>query len=93
LIDRRSRFEVFLGIVVVMYEFNKLKMDVLIRKANLCNGYQKEFIDLLLVHGLLGLTPDNFLYLTSYGERKVGLIAPGIKKAKRLYAKIKNNED
>ena len=89
---RRSKFDVFLDIVIVLYEYNNIKMDVLIRKANLCTGYQKEIIDLLVVNGLVSVTNDNFLYLSSVGEEVVGEIVPGIKKAVNIYNKVNNNE-
>ena len=92
MIDRRSKFDVFIDIMLVFYEHKSLKMDVLIRKANLCNGYQKELIDWFLVKGLVVVTNDNFLYLSSVGEELVAKIVPGIKKAKELYNMVKNNE-
>ena len=48
--ERRSKFDIFLDILVVLYEYNNISMEVLIRKANLCNGYDKELIDLLMIN-------------------------------------------
>jgi len=85
---RRSSFDVFMDVLVVFYEYDNLRVDKVMRKANLNNTAQREIIDKLVIMGVLSVSDDKFFFLNKSFEEKLNVIIVNYKKSKELYNEV-----
>ena len=87
----RSKFEVFMDVLTIFYEYKSLKACVLIRKASLTNHYQREIIDKLIYLGVISVNNKNFLFLRDGLDEKLNDLIVSYKKSKELYVEVYKN--
>ena len=89
---RRSGFEIFMDCCCVLYEYQVVKIDELVRKANLGSIWRNEIIEFLIINKYCLLVQNNILVLTPKG-REITNQAPSYKKARSFYLKNYKGEE
>jgi len=85
LFNRRSKFDVFLDVLEVLYVEKRVIVSVLIRKANLTSSSKKEVVDFLFLQGFIFFDDDGFIVLSDSGLKFVGTFIPGVVRAKNFF--------
>jgi len=89
---RRSGYEIFMDCCCVLYEYKVVKIDELVRKANLGSIWRDQIIDFMLVNNYCSLIDNKLLSLTKKGEEITNL-APNYKKSHKFYIKNYRGEE
>lgn len=92
LFNGRSKFDTFMDVLILFYEFKSLKVSSLISKASLSNQSQREIVDQLLISGIIGVSNNNFLFLIESYEQKLLPIIIAYKKSRDLFNEVYKNE-
>lgn len=84
-LNRRSKFDVFLDVLEVLYVEKHVSVSVLIRKANLTSSSKKEVVDFLFLHGFILFDDKGLISLSDSGLRFVSGVVPGVVRAKNFF--------